>query len=184
MVEIGHFALVLAFALSLVQATVPLIGARTGHLAMMDSAAPVAVTGFALVALSFAALVSAYARSDFSLQTVWENSHSAQPLLYKLTGAWGNHEGSMLLWVLILAFFGALVGSFGANLPRQLRADVLAVQGMIGTAFLLFILLTSNPFARLAPAPFEGKDLNPVLQDIGLAIHPPMRTLGDKPSSR
>ena len=139
---------------------------------------PVAVTGFALTALAFAALAVAYAQSDFSVANVWENSHSLKPFIYKITGTWGNHEGSMLLWVLILTFFGALVAVFGGNLPATLRANVLSVQGWIGAAFLLFILTTSNPFARLSPAPIEGKDLNPVLQDIGLAVHPPLLYLG------
>ncbi len=178
MVEIGHFALVLAFALAMVQAFVPLYGTRAGDARMMAAAGPVAIGGFALTALSFAALAVAYAQSDFSVASVWENSHSLQPLLYKLTGTWGNHEGSMLLWVLILTFFGALVAAFGANLPATLKANVLSVQGMIGAVFFLFILTTSNPFARLNPAPIEGRDLNPVLQDLGLAVHPPLLYLG------
>jgi cytochrome c-type biogenesis protein CcmF len=178
MVEIGHFALVLAFALSLVQSVAPLVGSRTGNTKLMAVGGPVAVTGFALVALAFAALTISYARSDFSVANVWENSHSLKPMLYKITGTWGNHEGSMLLWVLILTFFGALVAVFGSNLPATLRAAVISVQGWIGAAFLLFILATSNPFARLSPAPIEGRDLNPVLQDIGLAIHPPLLYLG------
>ncbi|WP_292633932.1 heme lyase CcmF/NrfE family subunit, partial [Mesorhizobium sp.] len=178
MVETGHFALVLAFALSLVQMLVPLVGARTGNQRLMAVGGPVTVTGFALTALSFTALASAYAGSDFSVANVWENSHSLQPMIYKITGTWGNHEGSMLLWVLILTFFGALVAVFGNNLPATLKANVLAVQGMIGAAFFLFILTTSNPFIRLNPAPVEGRDLNPVLQDLGLAIHPPLLYLG------
>ncbi len=178
MVEIGHFALVLALALGLVQMTVPLIGARLRDERMMAVAGPVTLAGFVFTALSFAILTMAYARSDFSLQNVWENSHSLKPMLYKITGVWGNHEGSMLLWVLILTFFGALVAIFGRNLPTTLRATVLAVQGSIGVAFFLFILITSNPFTRLSPAPVEGRDLNPILQDIGLAIHPPLLYLG------
>ncbi|TIM93762.1 MAG: heme lyase CcmF/NrfE family subunit [Mesorhizobium sp.] len=178
MVETGHFALVLAFALSLVQMLVPLVGARTGNQRLMAVGGPVAVTGFALTALSFTALATAYAGSDFSVASVWENSHSLQPMIYKITGTWGNHEGSMLLWVLILTFFGALVAVFGSNLPATLKANVLAVQGMIGAAFFLFILATSNPFIRLNPAPIEGRDLNPILQDLGLAIHPPLLYLG------
>ncbi|BCG81442.1 heme lyase CcmF/NrfE family subunit [Mesorhizobium sp. 113-3-3] len=178
MVETGHFALVLAFALSLVQTIVPLFGARLDNQRLMAVGGPVAITGFALTALSFAALASAYASSDFSVASVWENSHSLQPMIYKITGTWGNHEGSMLLWVLILTFFGALVAAFGSNLPATLRANVLAVQGAIGAAFFLFILATSNPFIRLNPAPIEGRDLNPVLQDLGLAIHPPLLYLG------
>lgn len=178
MVEIGHFALVLAFALALVQSIVPLVGAKTGNEGMMAVGGPVTITGCALVALSFAVLTVSYAQSDFSVVNVWENSHSLKPFLYKITGTWGNHEGSMLLWVLILTFFGSLVAVFGANLPASLKATVLAVQGWIGAAFLLFILATSNPFARLSPAPIEGQDLNPILQDIGLAIHPPLLYLG------
>ncbi|UUP18934.1 heme lyase CcmF/NrfE family subunit [Nitratireductor thuwali] len=177
-VELGHFALILAFALSLVQASVPLVGARLGDRRLMQISEPAAMTGFALISFAFAALMLAYVQSDFSVLNVWENSHSAKPLLFKLTGTWGNHEGSMLLWVLILALFGAMVAFFGSNLPPSLRANVLAVQGMIASAFLLFILATSNPFARLQPAPIEGRDLNPILQDVGLAVHPPLLYLG------
>ncbi len=177
-VEAGHFALVLALALAFAQAFAPLVGARIGNRHLMAMAEPTAIAGFALTGLAFAALVSAYVASDFSVANVWDNSHSLKPLLYKVTGSWGNHEGSMLLWVLILAFFGALVAVAGRNLPPALRANVLAVQGIIAFAFLLFILTTSNPFARLDPAPIEGRDLNPVLQDIGLAIHPPLLYLG------
>ena len=178
MVEAGHYALVLAFALALVQSVLPLWGARTGDARLMETGGPVAVTGFALTLLSFVALTAAYVQSDFSVANVWQNSHSDKPLLYKFTGTWGNHEGSMLLWVVILTFFGALVAAFGRNLPPTLKANVLAVQGWIGAAFLAFVLVTSNPFARLDPAPIEGRDLNPVLQDIGLAIHPPLLYLG------
>jgi cytochrome c-type biogenesis protein CcmF len=178
MVEIGHFALVLAFALALVQSLVPLVGAARGDARLMAVSGPVAVAGFAFTALAFCVLVTAYVRSDFSVQNVWENSHSLKPMLYKITGTWGNHEGSMLLWVLILTFFGALIAAFGSNLPLSLKANVIAVQGWIGAAFLLFILVTSNPFARIDPAPLEGQDLNPILQDIGLAVHPPLLYLG------
>jgi len=177
-VELGHFALVLAFALTLVQAVVPFIGAKLNDERLMAVGGPVSLTSCALVALSFAVLVSAYVQSDFSVLNVWENSHSAKPMLYKVTGTWGNHEGSMLLWVLILVLFGSLVALFGRNLPASLRANVISVQGLIAAAFLLFILVTSNPFARLIPAPIEGQDLNPILQDIGLAVHPPLLYLG------
>jgi cytochrome c-type biogenesis protein CcmF len=176
--ELGHFALVLAVVLALVQSTIPFVGALRGDERMIAVAPYTAVTQFLFVGLSFAALVHAYVLSDFSLVNVVENSHSAKPLIYKLTGTWGNHEGSMLLWVLILALFGALVAAFGSNLPDRLKALVLAVQGWIAAAFLLFILLTSNPFLRLDPAPIEGNDLNPLLQDIGLAVHPPLLYLG------
>ena len=144
----------------------------------MEVGRSAALTQFALVAIAFAALVNAHLTSDFSVLNVAENSHSAMPAVYKIAGVWGNHEGSMLLWVLILAVFGAIVALFGGPLPRTLRADALAVQGLISVAFLAFILLTSNPFERLSPAPFEGRDLNPILQDPGLAIHPPLLYLG------
>ena len=176
--ELGHFALVLALGLAIVQSALPLVGALRHDGRLMAIAAPAAVTSFLLVGLAFAALVHAYIVSDFSLLNVIENSNSAQPLLYKFTGVWGNHEGSMLLWVLILTLFGAMVAAFGRNLPERLKALVLSVQGWIGGAFLLFILVTSNPFVRVASPPIEGSDLNPVLQDIGLAIHPPLLYLG------
>ena len=176
--ELGHYALVLALALALIQATVPLWGARVNDTTLMGLAGPTAMTQFIFVAASFAALTWCYVASDFSVFNVFQNSHSAMPLIYKFTSVWGNHEGSMLLWVLILSLFGALVALFGTNLPATLRADVLAVQAWIAAAFYLFILTTSNPFQRLADAPFEGRDLNPILQDIGLAIHPPLLYLG------
>ncbi len=176
--EAGHFALVLALALALIQSVVPVIGARLRDPALMNVARSTALVQFVFAAFSFAALTWLNITSDFSVLNVYENSHSLKPMLYKITGVWGNHEGSMLLWVLILALFGALVAAFGSNLPRSLRALVLAVQAWVGTAFYLFILATSNPFLRIANAPIEGRDLNPVLQDIGLAIHPPMLYLG------
>ena len=176
--ELGHYALVLALALGLIQSVVPIIGAKTRDTALMRLATSTALMQFVLVALSFAALVTCYVTSDFSVATVVENSHSMMPLIYKFTSVWGNHEGSMLLWVLILSVFGAFVAAFGANLPATLKANVLAVQSWIACAFYLFILLTSNPFLRLAQAPIEGRDLNPILQDLGLAIHPPLLYLG------
>ena len=176
--EIGHYALVLALALALLQSVLPVWGARARDAALMGLASPLALGQFVLVSLSFAALTHAYVTSDFSVLNVIENSHSAKPLIYKISGVWGNHEGSLLLWVLILTLFGALVAAFGRNLPDRLKADVLGVQGMIGVAFLLFVLLTSNPFTRVDPAPLEGQDLNPLLQDPGLAIHPPLLYIG------
>ncbi|MFX0540521.1 heme lyase CcmF/NrfE family subunit [Roseovarius sp. S4756] len=176
--ELGHFALILALALACVQATVPLIGAHkrwSGWMAVGDT---VAGLQFLMIAISFAALTQAFITSDFSLRLVTLNSHSAKPMLYKITGVWGNHEGSMLLWVLIVALFGAAAAWFGGNLPPGLRARVLAVQGMIGIAFLAFILFTSNPFLRLATPPLDGQDLNPLLQDPGLAFHPPFLYIG------
>jgi len=176
--ELGHFALVLALVLALAQSVIPLIGAQRNLRSWMAMALPAAVGQFFLLGFSFLALVHAYVVSDFSVAAVYENSHSAQPLIYKIAGAWGNHEGSLQLWVLILGLFGALVAVFGNNLPLRLKARVLAVQAMIAVGFLVFMLLTSNPFARLGQAPFEGRQLNPLLQDPGLAFHPPMLYLG------
>ena len=183
-VELGHFALALALVTALLQATVPLVGAARRDERLMALSISGALVTFLLVGLSYAALTWAYATSDFSVLNVWENSHSKMPYLYKITGVWGNHEGSMMLWLLILVFFSALVASFGGNLPATLKANVLAIQGWIASAFLLFVLLTSNPFMRVLgipgmnPPPAEGQDLNPVLQDFGLAIHPPLLYLG------
>jgi len=177
-VEIGHYALVLAFVLALFQATVPLIGMRLGDARLMQSARSVALAQFAFVVLAYAALTYAHVVSDFSLVNVYENSHSAKPLVYKISGVWGNHEGSMLLWVLVLSICGASVALFSRIMPEPLRAGALGVQGWIGAAFLLFVLATSNPFARFAEAPLEGRDLNPILQDPGLAIHPPLLYFG------
>lgn len=177
-VEIGHYALVLALALAIVQGLAPLVGAIRRDGALMAMAQPAAVMQFLLIGLSFAALTYAYVTSDFSVVNVFENSHSLKPMIYKISGVWGNHEGSMLLWVLILALFGATVAVFSHGMPDDLRALVLAVQSWIAAAFLFFVLLTSNPFSRLSPAPLEGRDLNPLLQDPGLAIHPPLLYIG------
>src|SRR5205085_1536782 len=176
--EIGHFALVLALCVALLQAVLPLYGAARGDGALIAWARPAAFAQFLFVAIAFFGLMHAYAVSDFSLANVAANSNSTKPLLYKLTGVWSNHEGSMLLWVFILTLFGAAVALFGRNLPPTLRARVLAVQAMIGVGFLLFILLTSNPFLRLWPAPADGMGLNPILRDPGLAFHPPCLYLG------
>jgi cytochrome c-type biogenesis protein CcmF len=156
----------------------PLLGAWKGDQAVMRSATWAAGAQFLLLVIAFSALTWSYVTSDFSVANVFENSHSAKPMLYKITGVWGNHEGSMVLWVLILSAFGAAVGLFGSNLPLSLKARVLAVQGAIGAAFLFFILLTSNPFLRLDPPPVEGNGLNPILQDPALAFHPPFLYAG------
>src|ERR1700691_4116470 len=156
----------------------PLVGARGNDTALMTMASATALAQFIFVSAAFAALGACYVTSDFSVLNVYENSNSAMPLLYRLTSIWGNHEGSMMLWILILALFGALVAAFGNNLPLRLKTNALAVQAWIAAAFELFILITSNPFLRIANAPFEGRDLNPVLQDPGLAFHPPFLYLG------
>ncbi|WP_037227082.1 cytochrome c biogenesis protein CcsA, partial [Roseobacter sp. GAI101] len=171
--ELGHFALILAFGVAIVQTVVPLIGAYKRWPGWMAVAEPAAGAQFALTAFAFIALMWAFVTSDFSLRLVVLNSHSMKPMLYKISGTWGNHEGSMLLWVLIVSLFGATAAWFGGNLPQTLRARVLAVQAAIGVAFFAFILFTSNPFLRLAVPPFDGQDLNPLLQDPGLAFHPP-----------
>ncbi|PWT84917.1 MAG: heme lyase NrfEFG subunit NrfE [Proteobacteria bacterium] len=176
-IELGHFALILALAVALLQMLLPAWGARTGDANLMAVAAPAALAQLTLVAFAFSSLTHAFITSDFSVETVWANSHTAKPLIYKFSGVWGNHEGSMLLWVLILAAFGAAVALFGNNLPQTLRANVLAVQATIAVAFLLFIVIASSPFARIPPQA-EGRGLNPILQDPALAFHPPFLYAG------
>ncbi|MFD0978676.1 heme lyase CcmF/NrfE family subunit [Tropicimonas aquimaris] len=177
-VELGHFALVLAALVAIVQMIVPMVGASRQWSGWMAAAVPAATIQFLLVSASFAALTYAFVVSDFSLRLVVMNSHTAKPMLYKISGVWGNHEGSMLLWVLILALFGACAAWFGGNLKPSLKARVLAVQASVSVAFYAFILFTSNPFLRLATPPMNGEDLNPLLQDPGLAFHPPFLYLG------
>ncbi|WP_424943997.1 heme lyase CcmF/NrfE family subunit [Aliiroseovarius crassostreae] len=176
--ELGHFALILALCVATVQMVVPLIGAHKGWRSWMEMAVPAATLQVVLVGTAFAALTYAFVTSDFSVQLVYFNSHTAKPMIYKISGVWGNHEGSMLLWVMSVSLFGAMAAWFGGNLPLRLKARVLAVQSSIAVAFLLFILLTSNPFLRFESPPFDGRDLNPLLQDIGLALHPPFLYLG------
>jgi cytochrome c-type biogenesis protein CcmF len=177
-VELGHFALILAACIAVLQTIVPLVGAQKGWRGWMAFAEPAATSQFILIAFSFAALTWAFVVSDFSVELVYLNSNSAKPLIYKISGVWGNHEGSMLLWVLILALFGAAAAWFGGNLPAMLRARVLAVQGSVLVAFHVFVIFTSNPFVRLEVPPIDGRDLNPLLQDPGLAFHPPFLYLG------
>jgi cytochrome c-type biogenesis protein CcmF len=176
--ELGHYALMLALGLALIQGTMPILGTRTNDPVLMSMAAPTALAQFAFVAMAFTALATCYVTFDFSVLNVFENSNSQMPFIYRLTNIWGNHEGSMMLWVSILTFFGALVAVFGNNLPAVLKANALAVQAWIAAAFQLFIMTTSNPFVRIPQAPFEGRDLNPILQDPGLAFHPPLLYLG------
>ncbi len=176
--EIGHFSLILALSVALAQAVLPLVGAARNSIKWMEFGNLAAIAQFILVGISFAALMYGFIVSDFSLAVVFQNSHTDKPLIYKISGTWGNHEGSMLLWVLILSLFGGAVALFGRNLPPSLRARVLAVQAFVAAGFYLFLVLTSNPFARIVPPPTNGQGLNPLLQDPGLAIHPPMLYLG------
>ena len=175
-IELGHFAFVLAFAIASVSAVLGLVFSRRDSVAGYLQQA--SILQFLLVAASFGALIQAFVTSDFSLKLAFEHVNSAQPLLFKITAVWGNHEGSMVLWVLILVIMGAAVAAFGRNLPKDLLSLVLAMQSLLAAAFIGFTVFTSNPFIRLSPAPFEGQDLNPVLQDIGLAIHPPLLYMG------
>lgn len=176
--EIGQFALTLVLITALVQASLPLLGAARGNPGWMAIAQPAAIVQLGLMAIAFAALTQAYLTSDFSVLNVAQNSHSLKPLIYKISGVWGNHEGSLVLWVLILALFGAMVAVFGTNLPPTLKARVLSVQAMIAVGFLAFMLFSSNPFLRVFPAPQDGNGLNPLLQDPGLAFHPPILYAG------
>ncbi|HEX3943770.1 MAG TPA: cytochrome c biogenesis protein CcsA, partial [Rhizomicrobium sp.] len=174
--EIGLLALCLALALAVVQSLAGLAGARSGgNGAAMAQGAAMGLLVF--VSLAFGALIYAFVTSDFSILDVAQNSHTAKPLLYKFTGAWGNHEGSMVLWVFVLSLYSAFV-AFAQRGGTRLTSAALGVQGLLAAAFLLFILLTSNPFVRLDPPPFEGAGLNPLLQDPGLAFHPPLLYFG------
>ena len=176
-IELGHFALILAFAISAISAVMGFVFWRSaGRVATFLQQG--AVLQLLLVAAAFAALIQAFVTSDFSLKLAFDYSHSDQPLIYKITSVWGNHEGSMLLWILILVAMGAAVAAFSRALPKDVMALVLATQGLLTAAFAGFTIFTSNPFTRLVPAPFEGRDLNPILQDIGLAIHPPLLYIG------
>lgn len=176
-IELGHFALILAFAIATVSTVGGYLYWRGGsRISLVLSQG--AVLQFVLVAAAFAALIQAFVSSDFSLLLAVNNSHSLKPLIFKISGVWGNHEGSLVLWIFILVAFGAMVATFGRRLPDDLLALVLATQSMLTAAFTGFTLFTSNPFARSVPAPIEGNDLNPVLQDIGLAIHPPLLYAG------
>ena len=177
-VELGHMALILAFLVAIVQAVAPMVGAQRGWADWMRVAVPAASAQFALTAAAFLALMWAFVTSDFSVAGRRGNSHSAKPLLYKISGTWGNHEGSMMLWMLILTLFGAMVAWWGKNLPPALKARALGVQATIAVAFFAFILWTSNPFVRLDFPPLDGNGLNPLLQDPGLAFHPPFLYLG------
>ncbi|QYU68073.1 cytochrome c biogenesis protein CcsA [Leptolyngbya sp. 15MV] len=176
--ELGHFALTLALVLAAAQTLIPLVGAEQRDARLMASASPLAIGQFLALAAAFGCLMWSYAVNDTTVLNVVQNSHSAKPMLYKLTGTWGNHEGSLLLWVLILALCGLAVAGFGRQLPSTLKARVLAILGLVSLGFLGFTLKTSNPFERMWPPPPDGQGLNPLLQDIGLAMHPPLLYIG------
>jgi cytochrome c-type biogenesis protein CcmF len=176
--ELGQYALILALMMALMGAIIPQIGASRSDARMMASADIFALGQFVMVSTAFGMLTWGFIVSDFSIRTVASNSHTMKPLLYKIAGVWGNHEGSLLLWVLILTIFGFAISLFGRKLPLRFRSRVLAVQASLAIGFLLFMLFTSNPFERLEIPPLEGNGLNPLLQDPGLAFHPPMLYLG------
>ncbi len=176
--EIGQFALVVAFCIAITQAVVPLAGAGLGVQRWVAVAVPAALAQLLFVALSYACLTWAFLQNDFSVLYVARNSNSELPLIYRISGVWGAHEGSLLLWALVLSVWTGAVALFTSTVPRIMRARVLAVLGFVSCGFLSFIIITSNPFERLLPAALDGGDLNPLLQDIGLAIHPPMLYIG------
>ena len=176
--EIGHFALMLALALAISLAVLPVWGAQTGRAGLIALARPAAQGQFVFVALAFACLMAAFVDNDFSVAYVANHSNSLLPLQYRLSGVWGGHEGSLLLWVLMLSFWMLAVSFFSRNLPPAMVARILGVMGMVSVGFLLFMLVTSNPFERLLPGAADGRDLNPLLQDPGMIFHPPMLYMG------
>ena len=176
--ELGHFALILALCMALVQAVFPILGTVRGVRSWTALARAAARAQTLFMLISFGCLTYAFIVSDFSVAYVAHNSNTALPLLYRISGVWGAHEGSLLLWALVLALWTGAVSFFSRGVPEDMTARVLAVMGMISVGFLLFLLLTSNPFERLFPIPREGRDLNPLLQDPGLAFHPPMLYMG------
>jgi len=176
--ELGHFALILAFMTAICVAVLPLVGLRFGLASLTALAAPATLLMAAAVSFAFAALVTAFVSSDFSVALVAAHSHSTKPMIYKISGTWGNHEGSLLLWILILVLFGGMLAMRGREMDFGLKTRTLAVQAMVTAGFLAFCLFTSNPFARLDPPPLDGNGLNPILQDPGLALHPPTLYVG------
>ena len=176
--ELGHFSLILALALGILMAVLPLLGAYRGIATWVAFAHPAARAQLVLVVFSYLCLTWAFLNNDFSVAYVANHSNTELPLIYRISGVWGGHEGSLLLWILILSGWTAAVSLFSKSLPALLSSRVIAVMGLIGVGFLLFTLLTSNPFSRMFPPPLEGRDLNPLLQDFGLAVHPPMLYFG------
>ena len=176
--ELGQVTLILALLVSLLQAILPLAGAHRGKAAWMAVARPAAYGQLFLLLAAFVVLTVAFVTQDFSVKYVAENSNSLLPIMYRYSAVWGAHEGSLLLWVLVLGIWTAAVAEFSRHLPETVIARVLGVMGVVSVGFLAFLIFTSNPFARLLPAPLEGRDLNPLLQDPGLIIHPPMLYTG------
>jgi cytochrome c-type biogenesis protein CcmF len=176
--EIGHFALILALVVAVVQTVVPLLGSALGNPRWIGLAKPATWLQLLFMVIAYACLTYAFITHDFSVKYVASNSHTTMPLLYRVSGVWGAHEGSLLLWALILSLWAGAVSVFSRSIPAVMLARVLGVMGFVGVGFLLFLLVTSNPFTRLLPAPVDGRSLNPLLQDPGLAIHPPMLYMG------
>jgi cytochrome c-type biogenesis protein CcmF len=177
--ELGHFALIIALAMALLQSLVPMIGSFKGYASWMRLGSPLSMGQLFFVAISFVCLAMAFLNDDFSLKYVSQHSNTALPDHFKISAVWAAHEGSLLLWALILAAWTSAVALFSRALPLVLSARILSILGAISVGFALFLLYTSNPFERLLPmAPLEGADLNPLLQDIGLIIHPPMLYMG------
>jgi len=176
--ELGQLALALALAVALIQGSLPIVGAAKGNLAWMALARPAAQAQAVLVAAAFGCLVYSFVGNDFSVQYVAAHSNSALPLHYRIAGAWGGHEGSLLLWCLMLGVWMTAVTLFSAHLPEEMTARVLGVMGLVSAGFIAFMLFTSNPFDRMFPAAEDGRDLNPLLQDPGMVIHPPMLYMG------
>ncbi len=176
--ELGHVALILALAMALAQSVLPLVGAQTGNVAWMSLARPSARGQFLFLVIAYGCLTHAFVTNDFSVALAANHSNSNLPLVFRITAVWGNHEGSILLWALILAGWTFAVSIFSRQLDQRMLARVLGVMGLISCGFLLFTLFTSNPFERLFPVPADGQDLNPLLQDAGMVIHPPMLYMG------
>ena len=176
--EVGQFALILALMLALTQATLPLLGAALGKRSWIDVAIPAGQAQFIFVVIAFGCLAYSFITNDFSVLNVATNSNSQLPLHYRLAATWGSHEGSLLLWTLMLGLWTVAVSLFSRHLPDEMVGRVLSVMGVISVGFLLFMLLTSNPFTRLFPVPVDGRDLNPLLQDPAMVVHPPMLYMG------
>ena len=177
-VELGHFALILALCMAIIQSIFPVAGAAMGNVVWMSLARPAARVQFCLIAIAFAILMYSFVVNDFSVAYVAANSNSLLPVVYRISAVWGAHEGSLLLWTLILSIWTVAVTYFSRNLSDVFSARVIGVMGLISTGFLLLLLMTSNPFERYFPAPMDGGDLNPLLQDFGLIIHPPILYIG------